>query len=522
MPNSSPPRTEAPEAHAPKAWEWATPWLVGVLALAIYVSTAAPSLTWAHHGADGGDFIAAAMTCGVPHPSGYPTYMLIGRLFALLPFGPLARRFNLLSATTAAIAAALAAVVSRRIATRNVGDPAPTWWPVVAQVAGGTMVAFAPAIWSQALIAEVYTLHLAILASLLAMAIVPSKLTEWRGLALGVLAGIGIGNHLTLALALPGVAILSWRKLTKRGGVAAGVGSLLGLGVYIYPPLAARGLPPVSWGNAATLSGFWWLVSGQLYHRYALAASWPQVAQRLLAAIGLWREQFGLLGVALTFLGIYGWIEGQRWRLLAGTGSVCVLMLAYAATYQTADSMLYLLPCYLVGAVWIVAGGDWLARIVLMETGLRDKWVFPLIGALLIAMPTTRAIGCYDSLDLSDDHEAEAWLSEALATLPEDAAFLSVEDRHTFALWYATYAQKRRPDVLVVDVDLYVEPWYREQVWRQADLKAETPETLDGLVTALCDRRSVYIGTNRFDLVQRYRLARHGPVWQLACENEQP
>ncbi|MGC9359096.1 MAG: protein O-mannosyl-transferase family [Anaerolineae bacterium] len=443
---------------ASRRWARLIPWLVAVLALTIYASTAAPDLTWAHHGADGGDLIAAAMTWGVPHPSGYPTYVLIGRLFALLPLGPLARRFNLLSATMAAIAAALASAVSRRIATRNADDAVPSWWPVVAQVAGGTMVAFAPAIWSQALIAEVYTLHLALLAGLLVMASIPYQLTDWQGLALGILAGIGLGNHLTLALTLPGVAILSWPKLTKRGRIAAVAGTLLGLSIYAYVPLAASEIPPVSWGNAATLSGFWWLVSGQLYHRYALAASWPQVAQRLLAATGLWREQFGLWGVALAFPGIYGWIEGQRWRLLAGMGSIWLLVLAYAVTYETADSMLYLLPCYLVGALWIVAGANWLARVIAMETGLRRRWIYLLVATLLVAMPITRVIGWYDSLDLSDDHEAEAWISETLDTLPKSAAFLSVEDRHTFALWYATYAQERRPDILVVDVDLYVEP----------------------------------------------------------------
>jgi len=51
---------------------WPAP-LAGLAALVLYARTLAPGLTWAHHAADGGDLLAAALTVGVPHPSGYPT-----------------------------------------------------------------------------------------------------------------------------------------------------------------------------------------------------------------------------------------------------------------------------------------------------------------------------------------------------------------------------------------------------------------------------------------------------------------
>ena len=41
--------------------------------------TAAPGLTWAHFGADGGDLLAAAAVHGIPHPPGYPLYLLLLR-----------------------------------------------------------------------------------------------------------------------------------------------------------------------------------------------------------------------------------------------------------------------------------------------------------------------------------------------------------------------------------------------------------------------------------------------------------
>ncbi|MBC8446777.1 MAG: DUF2723 domain-containing protein, partial [Chloroflexi bacterium] len=75
------------------------PLAVFLVAAAVYGCTLARTFTWRHDGADGGDLIAAAATLGVPHPSGYPTYLLLARLFLwALPLGEPAFRVHWLSA----------------------------------------------------------------------------------------------------------------------------------------------------------------------------------------------------------------------------------------------------------------------------------------------------------------------------------------------------------------------------------------------------------------------------------------
>src|SRR5262245_26488949 len=71
--------------------------LVLVTLVLAYLSTLAPSITWANSGADSGDLVTAAATLGVAHPTGYPTYLLLAHLFQLLPLGDPAFRTNLLS-----------------------------------------------------------------------------------------------------------------------------------------------------------------------------------------------------------------------------------------------------------------------------------------------------------------------------------------------------------------------------------------------------------------------------------------
>jgi hypothetical protein len=85
--------------------EWMAAGVTTAAALAVYLATFSRDLTWAHYGIDGGDLITAVMTQGAPHPTGYPTYILLGKLVGSVPLGLIAARFSLLSALPMALAA---------------------------------------------------------------------------------------------------------------------------------------------------------------------------------------------------------------------------------------------------------------------------------------------------------------------------------------------------------------------------------------------------------------------------------
>ena len=93
-------RTTSPYSFLPS-------WIVFAILIALYLRTLAPGLTWANGGSDGGDLITAAATGGVAHPTGYPLYLLLARLFQWAPLGTLAFRTNLMSALAMSLAAAL-------------------------------------------------------------------------------------------------------------------------------------------------------------------------------------------------------------------------------------------------------------------------------------------------------------------------------------------------------------------------------------------------------------------------------
>ena len=132
-----------------------------VLSFALYVSTMSRGITWLNTGHDGGDFISAARAFGVPHPTGYPTYTLLLRVFGdVVAIGDHAFRANLLSALLGAATVPLVYVAALRLLKmlpgNEVGGIGSLWVSaLMAALAFGTSRLF----WSQATITEVYTLN---------------------------------------------------------------------------------------------------------------------------------------------------------------------------------------------------------------------------------------------------------------------------------------------------------------------------------------------------------------------------
>ncbi|MCK7500513.1 MAG: DUF2723 domain-containing protein [Comamonadaceae bacterium] len=144
---------------------------------------------------------------GIAHPSGYPLYLLLARLFQFLPLGGLAFRTNLMSA----VFTVLAAVLIHGTVTRHL-PPGRTIPTALAGMTAGYTFGLAPLIWSQAVITEVYALQafLVMLIITLYTRSVPASapkvkaLDRWRGLALG----LATGNHLTTLLLVPMALLL--------------------------------------------------------------------------------------------------------------------------------------------------------------------------------------------------------------------------------------------------------------------------------------------------------------------------
>ncbi|MFN8569171.1 MAG: DUF2723 domain-containing protein [Kouleothrix sp.] len=146
------------EAQAQPGAGWArapAPVLVALVLAAAYLRTLAPGITWANDGSDSGDLVTAAATLGVPHPSGYPTYVLLARLFQLIPLGDLAYRTTLLSAAAAVLAALGVYAITRALLAGDL----PGWLAAATAAGAALALGLTPVLWGQAVVAEVYALN---------------------------------------------------------------------------------------------------------------------------------------------------------------------------------------------------------------------------------------------------------------------------------------------------------------------------------------------------------------------------
>ena len=440
----------------------------------VYFSTLAPGLTWAHNGADGGDLLSAVASGGVPHPSGYPTYLLLAQVFQFIPVGSLAFRMNLFSAVCALAAAIL------------------VYWTVVRlpfysgahQWVGGLVAALAyglsPLAWSQAVITEVYSLQALFLALFLYLWSFrlddASRIPIRYDILTGLVCGLALGNHLTTVFLLP-LAFLMGGVVRRRSGPQVQekqhlwngwkiqwksigwrlAGLLFGLLVYLILPLRAGSKPPINWGNPVTLKGFLWLVSGQLYTGRLFSVPLDLILSRIHYWANLLIDQFGWIGLVVGLYGLFMLQGASVKKIYLATGWLFFAFSIFSIGYNTPDSDVYLIPAFMVSALWVGLGAA--ALIKLLQN--RKTWLGILAGVFIILALVIPAMLHYPSMDVSHDRTAETYGNGVLHSTPADAIIFTEGDKATFTLWYFRFVLHQRPDVAVVVTGLLPFDWYR-------------------------------------------------------------
>jgi hypothetical protein len=502
--------------------------LVGLLSLAIYVRTLAPTITWRNDGVDSGDLATAVATGGVPHPPGYPTYLVLGEVFKLLPFGDVAYRLNLLSATCAALAAALMGLVTYQTLSTAIPSQLQKHedvsqvkrLPWLCAAAAALTLAFSGPYWSQAVITEVYALN-ALFAAALFYAGLQAQVANqsWLVPVLASLLGLSLGNHTSILLLLP---MLVWMlKVRWRWDliVTALLAFCTGLSVYLIIPLRASTVPPVNWGAVTTLPNFVWLVSAEPYRQFLFALPWQAVPARLAAELHLLTRAFMGWGLPVGLLGLWSLIRHNPY--LGYSSLLTFLFISiFSIGYNTADSYVYLLPAFLMFSLWIGWGlydlGNTLHKMVKPELQCRSLITWGLLLLPLLSLSLN-----FPGQNISRDDEALNYAERSLELVAPGAVIIADNDHQTFALWYAHYGLGLRPDVAVINSNLLSYAWYR-QALRQTHANLHLSDEIGGPLTTLpafiegnLHNPPIYLATLEPSPMQDYRLEPLGQLQQV-------
>lgn len=436
---------------------------VGLLPLIVYIQTLSPTITWSNAGADSGDLAAAVAVDGVPHPPGYPTYLVLGELFQWLPVGDVAYRLNLLSATCAALTVLLTGLCIYQMLLVNLnGLNSRQNRAYMCAISASLSLAFSGLFWSQAVIAEVYMLHLLLAAVLLygAFQIKPVN-QRWLVPGLWGLLGLGLGNHLSLVFIVPGLLAgtvkIRWSWALIRAALLA---LCAGLSIYLVIPIRAAAMPPINWGMASSWPGFWWLVSAAPYRQFVFGLPWQFVPARILSGLQLLAETFLWWGFPVGWLGLVTFARRYPSPACRSLASFCLFFI-YSVGYNTSDSYVYLLPAMLIFSLWL-GWGLWRLGQALQKIPVLSR-SYPAVLVSLVLVPLWLN---FTAQDKSQDSEAFTCAWQLLEQAETGAVVVTEGDTHTFALWYLRYGLGIRPDVAVVNSHLLLYPWYQENLRR--------------------------------------------------------
>ncbi|MDT8322985.1 MAG: DUF2723 domain-containing protein [Bacteroidota bacterium] len=486
---------------------------LGVFALTLvnYVLTLAPSVDFI----DAGELAAVAHGWGIAHPTGYPLFTLAAGTWAQLPLGDGIYRLNLLAAVLSAAAAAvtvqmlfvllgvrstsvkesagkkgkkekkMTAASSGKAATSgNAATSARAASATAAQAgeaAGGDILRLAAAVtgalvlglsgtfWRTALSVEVYSLHMLMLALLMWSAAVlfftpqdTPGIFRRRLLLLALLLGLSFANHMSTIFLLPGFAVLlPWRHGRRDGFwkdlLLALPAFFAGLLPYLYLPLRAAADPWLNWGDPVTADALYRHVSGAQY------SVW------MFSSFDAWKTQFAYafsaFGRDLVYVGLAAGAIGLAvaWRRSRQLGVYLLLLLLtclfWAAGYDIHDIDTY----FLLGFFVLATGSAFAVAALPRWLGKRQSAMAVTLAASAILVLPLLSNGV--RVSQRGNYLVEDYTRNMFASLQEHALVFSFQwDYWVSASYYYQRVEKLRPDVIVLDKELFRRSWYLEQL----------------------------------------------------------
>jgi len=375
----------------------------------------------------------------------------------------------------------------------------------VAAAAAALAFGLGTTLWSQAVMAEVYTLNALLIAlTVLALLLWRESRRDRYLLLSAFLVGFCMTNHLTSGLVLPAsllfVALVDWRKLVDVRLLLKGAGLfLLGLAPYLYLPIRSAMGPPFKANDPTNFERFWYVVSGGNLTGGFFAFGPTELPGRLLFYLGYLVENFhwGLLTAAV--VGFVALIVRDR-AAAAFLGFLYLGWLFHAVENDIPDIQLYFIPTYLVLSLAMAVG----FAFVLSEAeerlpGSRRIPKGTVLGALSVAaVPLNQqgVWGTYASNDMSADYRGRQILEDVADNAAPNATIL----HHRSNLWYLVLVEKRRRDLTLVD------PFWHNRDIGYADIV--WPADLD---LAGANRR---YGTDDFTgVTAAEKAAKNGPVY---------
>jgi hypothetical protein len=393
--------------------------LVATVAFVAYTRTLLPGVDLG----DTGGFQAAVLWPEITARQAYPAYYGLAAPFVrfVSPGNP-ARGLNLFSALLGAAAAGLLAWVVAWCTRSLAGG-----------ITAGLLLAFSYTFWTQAVIAEVYTLHLAIVAlCLVALQAFAERPTRIRLAAFCTVYALGFGNHLSMILLFVPFTVFILmvhprpRELFRPAVIVMAV-AIAAAGALQYTPgfltLWSTADAPAAWHDRV---GAFWLDVTKADWRASMVFGVSPVQADERIAMWAWdaRQQFGLAGLILAVVGtIRLWRISRPWLVLIGLAYAINSL--FALTYNVGDSHVFFLPGHLMTAFSAGVAAAWPAHPAQTAHATRGRRLAAAVAsAAVLLYAGWRAWDTWPAADRHRDHRSEGLAARTMTSVDQQNALL--------------------------------------------------------------------------------------------------
>ncbi|MBN1466994.1 DUF2723 domain-containing protein [candidate division KSB1 bacterium] len=337
--------------------------LAFLVSLIVYLRTIAPTTSfW-----DCGEFITCSYILGIPHPPGAPFYLLLGRIFTMLPIAAdIGLRVNVISALSSSFTVLFLYLIIVRLIKQWRGEPKDAFDSIILVASGliGALgFAFTDTFWFNAVEAEVYAISMLFTSAIVWLILIWLEKADQPGserylLIIAYVVGLAIAVHLLMILALPAIFLVIFFKYLDSHGravtfkkFATYIGITLLVALVVLAVGLSAGIPLL--GNFVVMGGILIAIalltpnkkdefSFRIYTSFlavivlAFAVIYPGVVQYIPRMAGAWGAWTLVAVILLLLFGVY--LSHNKHKVL----TLALMALTLILTGYSSYTMIYI------------------------------------------------------------------------------------------------------------------------------------------------------------------------------------
>lgn len=415
---------------------------------------------------DGGELIAASYGVGTPHPSGYPLYVQLGKLFSFLPIGNIGIRIELISVFFSILTLFLVYFIVFKLSEKS-------YEGYFAAITSVFLLAFSYSFFGQSIVAKFYTLNsfFVMLLVFLGIWILLNGYERRVQFLVSFILGVTLSAHHTGFMMIVPFFILGifYYKNFLKNLPLSFLFFLLGFSVNIY--LYIRGIKPNLF-NMISVTDWNSFLNVFLRKSYGSGSSIDLTTTgfiNLYEYFYAFKNYFYLIEKNFTLFSIPFFIFGLIWLFKRSKKLFLFVLLSFLIysiflakltfSLQKPDihalyvgGHQYFIPSFAIYCSLIGLGLYFIYSVFERFNLPLVKKIVPIIAILF---PLLMIFDRLTDQSQGENYVPYSYTKEIFSSLPVSSIYMTYGDNHAFQAWYLKLVGRYREDICHIALDDY-------------------------------------------------------------------